>query len=122
MIQGMIACLALLLLCAAMGVLRRARWIDRAALVGFVLLGVATRPTLDRHRVELANAVTAAAHVQGLVRSSSARAADAARVSSNLTYGDYYVFSVTRYRGRVVGVGLFDQVFTLGPPAVTPSL
>lgn len=114
MIPILTAFLALVLVAAGREFLRRARWIDRVALVAFLALAAATRPDLERHRTAVADAIVSA-RGSGVVAGVGERAAVAVSSTRRLVHRDYFVASSTTLPGAVVGVGLFGRVFVLTP-------
>lgn len=108
MILVLLTFLGLVLAAASAEFLRHARWLDRAALISFVALSMATRPDFAHHRTLVTNSVTSASQ-QGVMLG----AAVAEKIASRLHYRDFLIFSLTTVDGAVVGVGLFDRVIVL---------
>lgn len=103
------AFLLLVLGCVGVHVVRRLSRFDRAALLALLLLAAVTAPPSEHHQTEVANAITRG--VPGVVSSFAARAGSAAGVSAQLESWDLYLCSLSTLHGRVVGVGVFGQVF-----------
>lgn len=115
MIGVLLVFLGLVLAAVGWPVLCAARRIDQVALVTLLLLAVATRPGVDRHRADIARTITADPFAGGQMQSGAARAAMASEVSRRVEYEDYGLFTVAlRYRS-VISVGLFGRVFVGSP-------
>lgn len=114
MIPILFAFIGLLLMCASAEFLRRARWIDRLALVAFVVLGVSTQPSFPHHRIAVANSIASPHRSSGVVMASTDRAAVAVNVTARLKHRDLVVFSFTTLDGDIASVGAFGRVFVFG--------
>jgi hypothetical protein len=116
MIPVLSAFLGLVFVAACAEFLRHARWLDRAALIALLIVGVGTRPGFGHHRTVVANSIMSN-DAHSMMLGTAGRAAVAVKLSSQLDYRDFYILSLTTFEGTVVGVGLFGRVFVFGGPA-----
>lgn len=103
MLSILFAFIGLVIVCASAEFMRHSRWIDRLALVGFVVLSVGTRPSARDHDIEVARSI----------ESSHRSPAVAANVTARLEHHDHLVLSSTRLDGKIASVGVFGRVFVL---------
>jgi len=104
----------LVLVCAGAEFLRRARWLDRLALVAVVVLGAVTQPNFAHHRIAVTDAITSPHASPGVMMGASTRTAAAANVTRRLEYRDLLALSFTTLDGAVASVGLFGRVYVCG--------
>ena len=106
--------IVLVFVSASADFLRRARWIDRLALIAALLLAVATKPGLSQHRLAVASSITSPLGSPGVMMGSTAHAVVAAKLATRLKHSDLLVLSFTTLDGDLAGLGLFGRVFVFG--------
>jgi len=114
MLHVLFAFIGLVFVCAGTEFLRRARWIDRLALVAVIVLGVSTQPSFSHHRIAVADSITSPHASPGVMMGRADRAVAAANVTMRLRHSDLIVLSFTTLDGDVASVGVFGRVFVFG--------
>lgn len=110
MTRLLLAQAAILVLCALVEGVKRLGPLDRAALLAFLLLTVATRPGLAEHHVAVSDHVLSVQHSR-TQHSGATRAALAAVLAPQLHHTDAVLFTTTSQRGRLRSVGVWGRVF-----------
>lgn len=116
MIPVLLAFIGLALLCITAEFLRRARWLERLALIAVVIMGIITRPSFSHHRIAVKDSIQFFECRSGLMMGGADRTDAAADVAMRLRLGDLLVLTFTSHDGGIASLGVFGRVFVFDRP------